>query len=539
MSKPLLILGAALSAVIVSTAIASTAGKPVDGAQLLQRDELVAPLALPNGGSRLFAIDVPVDARNVQVHVHAASPVGDGPAHGLGTMMLTVNADAPPTRADTDCRAFLSGTQVQCGIASGVAARHYIRVDAGVTGVGGATLVATWEDDATANAERYDDWYRSVTPQTWIDQGADAQVVDKVLRRIERAKGPRRDAEQPDTIIAYGPGHWIHEWNEAGDKALRQARRAANRGERETAKANYLEAIHYFNIASYPHLNHDAHAVAALEASQSAYREAAPFLAGTFKLLELEHDGIPFRAHLHVPEGRGPIPVLIKSPGSDIVKDIFYRSWERALAPRGIAVLLLDMPGIGDSRGHVLTPNSDKLHVAAFKHLKRNAKAIDPRLDGSRIAVEGASFGGHAAGRFFLRRDVGAAGVVSVCGPMDQVFRKTAQGYEAMPRMTMDAVRSRLGVAPDASWDVLAGQMHRFALGPAGQGLLPAGTPSTMPLLAIGTTDDPVAPLEDVAMLADASTRADLRIFDIDGHCPNRVARDAIVADWLEDLFAK
>jgi esterase FrsA len=537
-SRRTLKFGAALSMAFAATASASApTPSPSRPPQVLQRDELATPLAIPKGGHRVFAIDVPANARNVEVQLIAGSPVGEGAARGPA--LLRVKAHAPPSLGNADCRAFSLTPQARCAIAGGAAARHYVRIDAVLAGISNASLIANWEDAAPNDADRYDDWYRSITPRTWIDQGADAQVVDRVLRRIERAKGARRDPAQPDTVIAHGPGHWIHEWTAAGDAALRQARRAAHRGQRDSAKANYLEAVHYFNIASYPHLNHDAHAMAALEASQSAYREAAPFLAGTFKLLELEHDGVPFRAYLHVPEGNGPFPVLVKSAGSDIVKDIFYRSWERALAPRGIAVLLLDMPGIGDSRAHVLTPASDKLHVAAFKHLKRHAKAIDPRLDAGRIAVEGASFGGHAAGRFHLRRDVGAAGVVSVCGPMDQVFRKSAQAYEAMPRMTMDAVRSRLGVAPDASWTVLAERMHRFALGPAGQGLLPATAPSGTPLLAIGTTGDPVAPLEDIAMLADASTRADLRIFDIDGHCPDRVARDAIIADWLGDLFAR
>ena len=50
---------------------------------------------------------------------------------------------------------------------------------------------------------------------------------------------------------------------------------------------------------------------------------------------------------------------------------------------------------------------------------------------------------------------------------------------------------------------------------------------------------DPVAPLEDVAMLADAATTADLRIFDVAGHCPDRRARDAIIADWLVEQFRK
>ena len=522
---------AAVLVAIAPTAFAS------DALRVLQRDELAAPLQMSAGTHRLYAIDVPADVRDLEVRLVGASPVGGDAASG--NAVLSVKAQRPPGPIGADCRAHAPGVQAVCIVPNpGVATRHYIRVDAR-TALRGGALVAKWRDRASVDGERYDAWYRSITPGTWVSQGADARTVARVLARIEQAKGPRRDATQPDTVIAYGPGHWVREWRTAGDDALRQARRLQHRGQRDAAKAAYLEAIHYFNIASYPHLNHDTHGIAALDASQAAYREAAPLMTGTFHQVEVVHDGVPFQAHLHVPQGKGPFPILIKSGGSDIVKEIFYASWERALAPRGVAILLLDMPGIGASRGHVLTPNSDKLHAAALKHLKRHGKSIDARLDAQRIAVEGASFGGHAAGRFFLRRDLGATAVVSVCGPQDQVFRKTAAGYAAMPEMTMDGVRSRLGLAQDAPWEVFAEKMHRFALGPAGQGLLPAPVPLPVPLLAIGTLHDPVAPLEDVAMLADAAETVDLRIFDVAGHCPNRRARDAIIADWLVEQFRK
>jgi esterase FrsA len=523
--------------VVLLAATASAQSTSPGDVRVLQRDELVAPLQMPAGTHRLFAIDVPADVRDLEVRLLGASPIGSDAASG--SAVLSVKASRLPTHAQSDCRAEAPNVQATCSVPNpGVATRHYIRVDAR-TAVRGGTLVAKWRDSAPVDDERYDAWYRSITPDTWVSQGANPSRVARVLARIERSRAPRRDATQPDTVMAYGFGHWVFEWRHAGDEALRDARRAHHLGRRDAAKAAYLEAIHYYNIASYPHLNEDTHGIAALEASQAAYREAAPLLKGTFRPVEMALGGIPFRAHLHVPEGKGPFPLLIKSGGSDIVKEIFYASWERALAPRGIAVLLLDMPGIGDSRAHVLTPDSDKLHVAALEHLKRHGKALDPRLDTARIAVEGASFGGHAAGRFFLRHGHQATAVVAVCGPQDQIFRKPAFVYAAMPRMTIDGVRSRLGLAPGASWEVFAQKMHSFALGSTGQGLLPPPVPLPVPLLAIGTIFDPVAPLDDVVMLADAANNADLRIFDVMGHCPDRRARDAIIADWLVQQFRK
>ena len=517
--------------------LASIVAGPAHAAEsvrTLQRDEIAAPLQLAAGAHQLFAIDVPAKVAKLDVQLRA-SPVGKAPASG--NAVLSVLAGEAPTTQHAQCRTSAPNASGRCELANPAATRHYIRVDA-TTALAGASLVVKWTETAPNEAARFERWYRTVsTDGGWVAQGADPRVVERTLRRIESAKGPRAIAAAPDTLTVYGPGHWVHEWRKAGDEALTMARRMGALGHAAAAKTEYLEAIHYYNIASYPHLNEDTHGIAALEASQAAYKEASRYMQGTFKAVTFTHEGLPFEAHLHVPNGAGPFPVLVKSGGSDMVKEILYRGWERELAPRGIALLAIDMPGIGGSRRHLLTPDSDKLHAAAVQQLRQVGASLDPRLDLGRIAVEGASFGGHAAGRFFLARDLGVAGVVSVCGPQDAVFRKPAFVYEKMPRMTTDGVRSRLRLPATASWETLASRLRPFSLGPAGQRLLPATTPRTTPLLAIGTVADPVAPLEDVAMLADAGANADLRVFDVPVHCPNRVAREAIIADWLQALF--
>jgi esterase FrsA len=509
----------------------ASAASPV---QSLQPDQMVAPLQMPAGSHRLFSIDVPAGATEVGVRLIAGAPVGEAPASGEAS--LSVKAGAPPAGADATCRSALPGLDESCAMAHHDATRYYIRIDA-ASAVDGASLVATWQPPDAVDEDLYEDWYRTITPKTWVDQGANRQVVDSVLQRIAQSTGPRGNPLQPDSILAFGPGHWIHEWNRAGDAALVQARNAAKAGHRDAAKAGYLEAIHYYNIASYPHLNHDTHAMASLRASQDAYREATPFLHGEVRVLDFKYAGKPFQAYLHVPPGAGPFPVLVKSPGSDIVKEIYYASYERELAPRGIAMITLDMPGIGGSQAHVLTPDSDKLHAAVVKRLQLDGASIDRRLDTRRIAVEGASFGGHAAARQFLRRQLGATGVVSVCAPLDRIFNAPAHVYAQSPRMTMDAVRSRVGLSPTASWDDFAAKMRPFALGPRAQGLLPAARVTNRPLLTIATLEDPVAPLEDISVLAEGSSRSQLTVFGIEGHCPDRKARDAVIATWLEDLF--
>ena len=67
-----------------------------------------------------------------------------------------------------------------------------------------------------------DDWWRSVRKGMWEWEGADWTVVSGALARIATATGERRYEDKVDTIIDYGPGHWVYEWSQIGDQAYEE-----------------------------------------------------------------------------------------------------------------------------------------------------------------------------------------------------------------------------------------------------------------------------------------------------------------------------
>lgn len=239
------------------------------------------------------------------------------------------------------------------------------------------------------------DWYHPIEPELWIRLGAESDVINDILTRIESAEGARKVITEPDTIIAAGLGHWTTEWTKAGDQAFAEAE---NAGDKLLAKRKYLAATIYYLRASSPHTAQPDQ-VQALQKAQMSYRAAGALLPVPLQVIDIPHDGQTFKGNLHLPKGDGPFPLVVMSFGSDVSKEEAMPYFQKELALRGVALLMIDIPGMGDSNAWVITPDVDKLHVAAVEY----AKTL-PQIDKQNIFIQGASFGGLPIGRSSCRR---------------------------------------------------------------------------------------------------------------------------------------
>lgn len=373
-------------------------------------------------------------------------------------------------------------------------------------------------------------WYHPIEPDSWAHVGAEPAVIEEVLSRIATAEGIRRHPEQPDTLVNYGPGHWIYEWSQAGDQAQMLAKAAEQNGDQDSAKRLYLAATSYYLRASSPHTDEPAN-LAALQQAQINYRQAGRYLPVPLQVVEIPFAGQHFKGNLHLPQGNGPFPLIVMSFGSDVAKEEGMPFFEKQLAPRGIALLMIDMPGMGDSRAWRITADIDKLHSAAVNYSRTLAN-----IDGKNIFVMGASFGGTPVARMLLARpELDLAGLVYICGPIHRPFMAPADTLEQFPAFTMDGVRTRLGLPPDAPASAISAKLQPLSL--LQQGLLNPQQPQprSTPLLILSTNADPVAPLADIDLLQQHSQRSKRLIYDVPGHCPDRDSREAIAASWVQD----
>ena len=368
-----------------------------------------------------------------------------------------------------------------------------------------------------------DEWYHVIEP----GQGPEWQIAPAVYARIAKADGRRSDPERLDTIIANGPGNWTWEWVSEGEKLSDRAKSAAAAGDGALAAKLYLDAARLFTIASSPHVRSNANAMAALAKARKAYRLAQAYIPGTFSVLAIPYEGRTFEAYLHLPQGQGPFPVVVSSNGSDVVKEQVGAGLAAELAMRGIAVLAIDMPGLGGSGAYDLTPDSDKLHHAAIDYLVAHPElGIDPR----RIGAMGISFGGNAAARLFLRADPRVAGVVAACAPLNSSFNLPPQAYDQLPPLTIDGVRDRIGLSPAVPVTELAAALAGFSIetNPSG-----GDDKIATPLLVLATDADPVAPLDEVPLLTAHASDADVIVSYEPGHCPSEYVTASMAAAWF------
>ena len=387
--------------------------------------------------------------------------------------------------------------------------------------------------DVDGSEFRSDDqgnWYHPVEPHSWVHVGSKLDVIEATLERIGSAKGAREHGDQPDTIMEFGPGNWIYEWSQVGETTLLEAKNAEAAGNASLAKAKYQEAASYFVRASSPHTNKPK-ALDALAKAQSAYRNAGRFLPVPLQEHDVPYEGKTFRANLHLPEGEGPFPLVVMSFGSDVSKEEGLPFFEKQLSLRKIALLMIDMPGMGESRNWVITPDIDKLHAAAVDYA-RTLSVVDSK----NVFVMGASFGGAPAARIFLaREELDLAGVVYVCGLLHSPYMAPPQVIAQFPQFSLDGVRTRLGLELNADHAKIGEKLKPLSM--IKQGLMGGDHPNKIqtPLLVLTTHQDPSVPLQDVALLLDRAENAKAIIYHEPGHCPDRDSREAAAASWIVD----
>jgi len=111
--------------------------------------------------------------------------------------------------------------------------------------------------------------------------------------------------------------------------------------------------------------------------------------------VSFESEGTTIRAHLYLPAGPGPHPVVVMAGGWCYVKELVQPEYARVFAAAGVAALVFDYRGFGTSDGE------PRQHVDPWAQIEDYHNAISwvetrPDLDARRIGVWGISYsGGH------------------------------------------------------------------------------------------------------------------------------------------------
>lgn len=217
---------------------------------------------------------------------------------------------------------------------------------------------------------------------------SDIGEVDRVCRRLRKSVG-NDDA-------------WFEEWTCMGEEVETRARRALALNHRLTASAFFFRASMYYQIGERFRQPKDQKALDVFARGVSCFRDGA----GCTDEPSIEPVEIPYEDGASLPglfvkpsaSAMGPFPTVVFFDGLDVTKEIcFFFGGVRDLIRRGIACLLVDGPGNGESiryRNLYLRYDQEVPARAAVDYLETRND-----VDSKRIGIMALSLGGYYAPR--------------------------------------------------------------------------------------------------------------------------------------------
>ncbi len=195
---------------------------------------------------------------------------------------------------------------------------------------------------------------------------------------------------------------WFDEWARMAERLEKTGRDRAAAGHAASAAASLFRAAHYYHIGERFLQPKTPAGLAAYQRGVECFKEAARRIRRPrIEHVEVPYEGASLPAILvHAePAGAAPgrAPAMVYFDGFDITKEIQYFKGVPDLAARGIACLIVDGPGNGESirfRNLPLHHETERYGTAAYEYL-----AGRPEFDPQRIGVMAISLGGYYAPR--------------------------------------------------------------------------------------------------------------------------------------------
>ena len=303
-------------------------------------------------------------------------------------------------------------------------------------------------------------WYRPLNRFTWTYLGANCLDVDEALANIVMSHNKRTRETCFDTVEQYGSGNWIYEFSSIAQRRVILAHECEEAGNLVGASHNYRMASRYFAIAAYPNLKSDTLADQAALLGRKAYRKIFNDnkLYGHYAEETFTVRGEKVTGFLHSVSDKElhPCVVVVTSYGSTSTD--YYRLFSDYLRKLGIAIFVIDMPGMGASGRISLDANTSDILEAAVNHLREKV----PYIDSSAIGALGFRFSANAVARLCIMNPSLFKAVAMVSPALHSAF----VDQDLLNSMSL-AARSSLANRLDldaSSWSTIVPQLQILSL---------------------------------------------------------------------------
>jgi pimeloyl-ACP methyl ester carboxylesterase len=339
---------------------------------------------------------------------------------------------------------------------------------------------------------------------------ARAWLADRLKRRAHPLDSVDEEAAREAIAALPGldPESWASTWGAAADRFAHQG--------------DWLQAYRFSFLGRYPVPNHPAKE-RQYERAREFFLQAASLDDPPVERVSVPVDGGELPFYVLRPAGVERPPVVMLWGGIDTWKEEMYERTGTLFRSNGFAVLLLDIPGVGESP-LLAGSDAERQWTPVFDWL-----AAQDDLDAGRCAAVGASFGGYWAMKLaYTHRDrlrccVNWGGGVHITFTREwQERSRNASSY------LMDLMAARARIFGGETFEDYVARCGELSL--LDQGLL--DQPSA-PLLLVNGRDDVQNSVDDIYLSLDHGDPKSVRVFD-GGHMGEGPVAPTIVT-WVSD----
>ena len=332
-------------------------------------------------------------------------------------------------------------------------------------------------------------WYRLLRRAQWAWLGLPPLLIEETLAKIAVSDKLRSNDLWLDTVTNYQAGHWTYEWTKVGMMLQKNAQTISNEDSEQQMRA-WFQAANAFAIAAYPYLKQDKQALQSQTLAFKAFDQGIAHAPFQIKPLKVKVSGHEVTGYLYLPHTEEPLPTILFSPGLDCLQTECWRLFLDYVRPMNMALLTIDLPGLGKSAGVPLTQEMSQIHQAFLDLL------VDvPWVDHHRLGCMGVRLGATAAARTAFVAPHKVKACVTLGGIFHHAFTQP-KILSKQPKMLLDVLSTRLGKKQLHGSDLT--QLQAFSL--KNQGFL-TGRRSAVPILALRAAQDPIATEMDQQLL--------------------------------------
>jgi dienelactone hydrolase len=212
------------------------------------------------------------------------------------------------------------------------------------------------------------------------------------INEIERACAPLRSISATSDRAA-----WATSWSQLAETLTAAAERDFRAGNHVSARRKFRRSALYFLTAERMLEVEDDEKTPVYCRMRTAMTRYLELSGGRVEAVEVPYLDTTLPGYFVTGDGDGPHPTVVVIDGFDITRELMLFRMAEQAAARGISLLVMDTPGVGEAlRMRGLTARADtEVSVGACIDYLLLREDVDPK----RLGLIGVSLGGYYAGR--------------------------------------------------------------------------------------------------------------------------------------------